>query len=165
MNNPRNDKWRHIILRWLVALLFVGFAGFAGYLQLVEGNDYYSKAEDNVIRYIITYPPRGEVFDRNGEYLIQNRICYDLMIIPREAPKDGIDTARLIAITGEPIKRLRRSFSTALIGVSPPPEARFFFLSACFSRIAVCALFSNAGSMINIIPHKTNITPINTYPN
>ena len=113
MNNPRNDKWRHIVLRWLVGLLFVGFAGFAGYLQLVEGSSYFSKAEDNVIRYIITYPPRGEVFDRNGEYLIQNRICYDLMIIPREAPKGGIDTARLIAITGEPIKRLRRSFSDA----------------------------------------------------
>ena len=113
MNNPRNDKWRHIVLRWLVGLLFVGFAGFAGYLQLVEGSSYFSKAEDNVIRYIITYPPRGEVFDRNGEYLIQNRICYDLMIIPREAPNGGIDTARLIAITGEPIKRLRRSFSDA----------------------------------------------------
>ena len=113
MNNPRNDKWRHIVLRWLVALLFVGFAGFAGYLQLVEGSSYFSKAEDNVIRYIITYPPRGEVFDRNGEYLIQNRICYDLMVIPREAPKGGIDTARLIAITGQPISRLRRSFNEA----------------------------------------------------
>ena len=113
MNNPRNDKWRHIVLRWLVALLFVGFAGFAGYLQLVEGSSYFSKAEDNVIRYIITYPPRGEVFDRNGEYLIQNRICYDLMVIPREAPKSGIDTARLIAITGQPISRLRRSFNEA----------------------------------------------------
>ena len=113
MNNPRNDKWRHIVLRWLVALLFVGFAGFAGYLQLVEGSSYFSKAEDNVIRYIITYPPRGEVFDRNGEYLIQNRICYDLMVIPREAPKSGIDTARLIAITGQSISRLRRSFNEA----------------------------------------------------
>lgn len=113
MINPRNDKWRHRILRWIVFGVFGLFAFRAGYLQLVEGNTYIDKAEDNVIRYIITYPPRGEVFDRNGEYLIQNKICYDLMVIPREAPREGIDTARLIAITGEPKKRLLRSFATA----------------------------------------------------
>ena len=113
MNNPRNDKYRHQVLRILVSVVFIFFAGYAGYLQLIEGNSYTDKAENNFIRYIITYPPRGEVFDRNGEFLIQNKICYDLMVVPREAPRGGIDTARLAAITNEPIKRLRRSFAEA----------------------------------------------------
>ena len=113
MNNPRNDKWRHRILRWIVFGLFLFFAGRTAYLQLIEGNQYIDKAENNVIRYVITYPPRGEVFDRNGEYLIQNKICYDLMVVPRETPRDGIDTARLITITEEPKKRLVRSLNEA----------------------------------------------------
>ncbi len=113
INNPRNDKWRYNTLRIIVILVFVGFATFAGYLQIVEGEDYVDKAEDNIIRYIITYPPRGEVFDRNGEYLIQNRICYDLMVIPRETSREGIDTLRLMEITGESKKRLVRSFAKA----------------------------------------------------
>ena len=74
MNNPRNDKYRHQILRIIVYLVFGFFALTAGYLQLIEGNSYFDKAENNYIRYIITYPPRGEVFDRNGEYLIQNKV-------------------------------------------------------------------------------------------
>lgn len=111
MNNPRNDKYRHQVLRIIVYLVFGFFALTTGYLQFFEGNYYLDKAEDNYIRYVITYPPRGEVFDRNGEYLIQNKICYDLMIIPREAPRTGIDTMRLAAITNEPIKRLKRSLN------------------------------------------------------
>lgn len=111
MNNPRNDKYRHQVLRVIVYLVFGFFALTAGYLQFVEGNYYLDKAEDNYIRYVITYPPRGEVFDRNGEYLIQNKICYDLMVIPREAPRTGIDTMRLAAITNESVKRLKRSLN------------------------------------------------------
>ena len=111
MNNPRNDKYRHQILRVIVYAVFAFFALTAGYLQLIEGNSYIDKAENNYIRYIITYPPRGEVFDRNGEYLIQNKVVYDLMVVPREAPRKGIDTMRLASITNEPIKRLKRSLN------------------------------------------------------
>ena len=113
MNNPRNDRYRHQILRIIVYAVFGFFALTAGYLQLIEGNSYIDKAENNYIRYIITYPPRGEVFDRNGEYLIQNKVVYDLMVVPREASRKGIDTVRLATITNEPMKRLKRSLNEA----------------------------------------------------
>ncbi len=111
MNNPRNDKYRHQILRVIVYAVFAFFGCTAAYLQLIEGNSYIDKAEQGYIRYVISYPPRGEVFDRNGEYLIQNKICYDLMVVPRDASRKGIDTVRLAAITGEPIKRLKTSLN------------------------------------------------------
>ena len=111
MNNPRNDKYRHQILRVIVYAVFAFFGCTAAYLQLIEGNSYIDKAEQGYIRYVISYPPRGEVFDRNGEYLIQNKICYDLMVVPRDASRKGIDTVRLAAITGEPIKRLKISLN------------------------------------------------------
>lgn len=113
MNNPRNDTWRHQVLRWLVLGVFIFFTGTAAYIQLIEGNEYFNRAEREVVRYITTYPPRGEVFDRNGEYLIQNLVCYDLMVIPVETYKKGIDTLRLSQITGTSVNRLRRAFRDA----------------------------------------------------
>ena len=143
MNNPRNDKYRHQVLRIIVYLVFGFFALTAGYLQFFEGNYYLDKAEDNYIRYVITYPPRGEVFDRNGEYLIQNKICYDLMIIPREAPRTGIDTMRLAAITNEPIKRLKRSLNESRANwrtASPVVK----YLSLHWSRLSLLCSFPTA---------------------
>ena len=113
MNNPRNDTWRHQVLRWLVLGVFIFFTGTAAYIQLIEGNEYFNRAEREVVRYITTYPPRGEVFDRNGEYLIQNLVCYDLMVIPVETSKKGIDTLRLSQITGTSVNRLKRAFRDA----------------------------------------------------
>ena len=49
MNNPRNDKYRHQILRVIVYAVFAFFAITAGYLQLIEGNSYIDKAENNYI--------------------------------------------------------------------------------------------------------------------
>ena len=46
------------------------------------------------------YPPRGEVRDRNGEYLVQSKEAYDLMVVARELPRDGFDTMRLCRIVG-----------------------------------------------------------------
>ena len=43
MNNPRNDKYRHQVLRVIVYLVFGFFALTVGYLQFVEGNYYLDK--------------------------------------------------------------------------------------------------------------------------
>ena len=131
MSNPRNDKWRPIVLRWIVILAFLFLGISAGYLQLVEGNEYFDRAERNVIRYITTYPPRGEVFDRNGEYLIQNRICYDLMVIPVETSKQGLDTLRLSQITGASVTSLKRAFKDArATGRIASPVAKYLTAEA-----------------------------------
>lgn len=52
------------------------------------------------MRYEVQYPSRGEVFDRNGEYLVQSRECYDLMVIYREMDREGFDTTLFCQVTG-----------------------------------------------------------------
>ena len=54
----------------------------------------------NALRHVVQYPPRGEIFDRNGEYLAQNRACYDLMVIYRELPREGFDTLQMLDLLG-----------------------------------------------------------------
>lgn len=54
--------------------------------------------------------PRGEVFDRNGEYLVQSRECYDLMVIYSEIDKHGFDTVRMCDVLGLSRGKLEKSW-------------------------------------------------------
>ena len=64
----------------------------------VLSDEYDVKATNNIVRTEIEYPMRGEVLDRRGEYLVKSRVCYDVLVVYREIPKEGFDTLRLAAI-------------------------------------------------------------------
>ena len=53
-------------------------------------------ADNNATRIIRQYPPRGYIFDRNGELLVANQLAYDLMVVPRQV--NDLDTAGLCAL-------------------------------------------------------------------
>ena len=44
-------------------------------LQVLE-SEYKLSAENNVLRYTVEFPARGEIFDRNGELLVYNERLY-----------------------------------------------------------------------------------------
>lgn len=101
-------------LQIVVLVVLLTIAGRLFYLQIIEGDHYSELSEGNALRHIVQYPPRGEVFDRNGEYLVQNRECYDLMVIPREMDrKNGFDTARFCSVVGIERERLEKVLSRA----------------------------------------------------
>ena len=79
----------------------------------VLSNEYDDKATKNLIRTEIEYPMRGEVLDRNGEYLVKSRVCYDVMVVYREIPKEGFDTARLTTILDITPKQLAKQLKKA----------------------------------------------------
>ena len=64
----------------------------------ILSDEYDARATSNIVRAEIEYPMRGEVLDRRGEYLVKSRVCYDVMVIYRELPKEGFDTTRLATI-------------------------------------------------------------------
>ena len=70
-------------------------------------------AEGNALRHEVQYPPRGEVFDRNGEYLVKSKECYDLMVVWREMDRAGFDTMRMCSILNLSKKRLMRKLADA----------------------------------------------------
>ena len=65
-------------------------------------------AKANVLRHVVQYPPRGEVFDRNGEYLVQSRECYDLMVIYSEIDKHGVRYAAHVRRAGAFARETRK---------------------------------------------------------
>lgn len=55
-------------------------------------------SDKNSVREIISYPSRGEIFDRNGIMIARNREAYNLMVIPQSLKE--FDTAKICSIIG-----------------------------------------------------------------
>ncbi|MEG0601537.1 MAG: penicillin-binding protein 2 [Mucinivorans sp.] len=86
-----------------IMLLVVGaiFCGRLLYLQ-VFNSDFKTRADGNALRYQVQHPPRGEVYDRNGEFLVQSKESFDLIVIPREVePFDTVRFAEILGVTKE----------------------------------------------------------------
>src|SRR3970282_924946 len=78
------------------------------FLQVVQHEDYASKAEDNRISIVPLAPNRGLIVDRNGMVLVRNYSGYTLEIFPRRVrsiERTIDEVAELIEI--QPRDRLR----------------------------------------------------------
>ena len=95
MNN--NTRIYYNILRLVVAGVAIMLLARLLWMQF-HTDEYQAQARANSIESVVEFPMRGEVFDRNGEYIVKSRACYDVMIIHKELPKEGFDTTRLVSI-------------------------------------------------------------------
>jgi len=84
-------------------LLIIGIFIFVGLLFSIRlfklqvfDSEYKLSAENNVLRYITQYPPRGLIYDRNGELLVYNEAAYDLLVVPGQLKT--FDTASLCTL-------------------------------------------------------------------
>lgn len=81
------------------------------YLQILEGDRYFSLSTNNSLRVRPVEAPRGFILDRNGEILVENRPTFDLYATPEEVtnPKEvAAALAEILGVTaGEIEARLR----------------------------------------------------------
>jgi penicillin-binding protein 2 len=70
-------------------------------LQVLQFQEYRERADNNHMRTIELRAPRGVLFDRNGEVLVQNRRAFRITVVREQsaADLDGVLT-RLAAVTG-----------------------------------------------------------------
>ena len=55
--------------------------------------------------YNYIYPPRGVIYDRNGEILVGNEVCYDISVTPRDvAPFDTLALAEALGVEADFIR-------------------------------------------------------------
>ena len=113
MGNGEGLSPRALTTRIILIVIFVTIALRLGYIQLVD--DRYSEMSDrNYLRNVVIHPPRGEIYDRNGELLAQNRLCYDVSIVRKDMPREGFDTLRVCEVLGLTHEQLVRSFKRSL---------------------------------------------------
>ena len=75
------------------------------YLQVLSGDKYRAQANDNRVRDIVVPAPRGDIVDRNGNTLVDNRVSIAVQIETRKLPPVGAKRRalyqRLSGVIGE----------------------------------------------------------------
>ena len=123
--------------------LLIGLVAFAlvllgkiFYIQI--GTDKYKKdASNNSMVYDYVNPPRGVIYDRNGEILVGNKVSYDILVTPREVtPFDTLSLARALDVDPDFIRermkyyhdhRSRIGFQPQVMIKQVPPETYMRF--------------------------------------
>ncbi len=112
MSRTRDEFVRMRVLQGVVFLILAVIIIRLFNLQVLSST-YKGLADGNVLRREVLYPARGEVYDRRGEYLVQSRECYDLMVIYREIDRKHLDSVRLCEILNLSPVRLTRALNNA----------------------------------------------------
>ena len=72
----------------IVLFVIVGFSLTVSFnlfkMQILENPTYERKSEENSIKKIVKYAPRGVFYDRNGEVLVSNKPAFTLQITPAD---------------------------------------------------------------------------------
>lgn len=101
MNDLRN---RMFVIGGIMIVVTIIFIGKLFYMQVVD-DEWKTRATRITEASVILKPPRGVVYDRNGELLVSNQAVYDLMIIPKQAKE--FDTLAFSKIIGVDINRFK----------------------------------------------------------
>jgi len=108
----------------LVGLFILGFVILSArlvYLQIIKG-DYYRKiSEKNHIRIVVSNPPRGKIYDRNGILLAYDEPTFQLYTYPylvkENIPQLKYKLESLLGIKPDPktLEKLEKGYSNKLI--------------------------------------------------
>jgi penicillin-binding protein 2 len=71
------------------------------YLQVLSGDEYRQEANANRVREIKVQAPRGEIVDRNGRTLVENRVGLAVKLAPNEIPRGEAAREDLYSRLGE----------------------------------------------------------------
>ncbi|MGM0452053.1 MAG: penicillin-binding protein 2 [Thermodesulfobacteriota bacterium] len=86
---PKVDSewYRHRLMKTMlcIVVVFCLLGGRLFYLQIVRGQYFHDISKNNCLRKLRTPPLRGQILDRNGKLLVDNRPAFDLCIIPEDA--------------------------------------------------------------------------------
>jgi penicillin-binding protein 2 len=106
-------KFVFITLFIIVGLVFI----IKLFLLQVVQDRYKLSADNNVLRYVTQYPPRGVVFDRTGKLMVYNEAAYDLLIVPKQVKNfDTAEFCRILDLTQEEVRmRIKKARSYSMV--------------------------------------------------
>jgi penicillin-binding protein 2 len=101
---------RVLLFRLIVLALFVALSGRLYWLQMIEGDQYRIRADDNRARQFPIFAPRGVIYDRNSILLVSNEPVYSITVVPADLPSNPRQTlqrlAKLLGMTVEEIEKM-----------------------------------------------------------
>jgi len=103
-------KNKKFIIGFIIVATAITFIAKLFYMQVID-NSYKLSAENNTLRHITQYPPRGKIYDRNGKVLVSNKVYYDLKVVVKSLSSfDTVNFCRLVNIPlDEFVKQLKKN--------------------------------------------------------
>jgi len=115
------DLQKNIQLVFLICAIIL--VAKAAQLQIFD-DSFRRRADATAIENLTVYPPRGLVYDRNGELIINNEATYDLMVTYNQVNQKTMDIAKFcgtLNITEEEFRLyLKKDFSSGKFSRSVP---------------------------------------------
>ncbi|MGZ8633171.1 MAG: penicillin-binding transpeptidase domain-containing protein [Solirubrobacteraceae bacterium] len=114
---------RVAVLGGIAFVLFAIFFFRLWYLQVLSGDQYLQQARDNRVRELRVQAPRGDILDRNGNVLVENRAATVVQLDPESLPAAERDAA---ATWGQHVtarSRRPKGKKGPLIAIPPPATA------------------------------------------
>ncbi len=139
---------------YAIMVVFVILFARLFYLQLIEGPEFRRLSENNCIRLQSISPPRGLIFDCNGELLVDNRPAFDLYITLKDAAPIKQTIENLSRYTGVSAEILTSKISAA----KRTPSYKPILLLQDFGRDVLAAVevhrYNLPGVTVNIQPRR-----------
>ncbi len=120
ISKNRMKRQRVIVLLFISLLLFFVLIIRFYSLQIVNYSTYRSEAVGNMLNRIDISAPRGIVYDRNGQKLIYNVPCYNIVVFPDIIKQHQGTWKKLSEITGVPIEKLQNEMKRNQYGSYRP---------------------------------------------
>ena len=79
-----NLELRVYVIQYLVLVVFIALGIRFYILQVARHDDYQARSENNRIREIPIPAPRGAIFDRNGNSLVDNTPAFNIVVTPED---------------------------------------------------------------------------------
>ena len=106
---------RRVAIMGGLAVLALGIVFFRlWYLQVLSGERYVAEANNNRVREIKVAAPRGEIVDRNGRTLVDNRMGLAVKITPNDLPREQQKKTRLYKRLAELLGMSEREIRTSV---------------------------------------------------
>ena len=102
----KSHKKRADILRNIVTFSFVIILSRLWYLQIYKGKEFYNYSLRNLLRKEVVHAPRGMMFSRNNELLVNNIPRFDAVIIPQYLTERKKTLSKLGIILNMNVKKI-----------------------------------------------------------
>src|SRR5690606_23987470 len=105
----RSFSLRLMVIRAGVIVVFSALAVAFWWFQVARHEEFAARADANHLRTISLRAPRGVIFDRNGEVLVNNQQIYIISILREQTDDVDGTLERLAEITGADLQAMREA--------------------------------------------------------
>ena len=87
-------------------------------LEIIRGKDYRELGDRNCVRLLAQKGSRGKISDRNSRVIVDNKLSYDLMVLPQDSVWQDKTLSKVSQVLGKSLKELTLEFKSCLLYTS-----------------------------------------------